>query len=92
MTKDSPSRLHRRRPLRQLLNRLALRDVRRNMTRYLLVAVVILVTIGAGTSIDVLLRSTQATDESYARLTLGDTAQARVQWFGDGVFPADPAR
>ncbi|MGO1920131.1 MAG: FtsX-like permease family protein [Microbacterium sp.] len=60
------------------------------MTRYLLVAVVILVTIGAGTSIDVLLRSTQATDESYARLTLGDTAQARVQWFGDGVFQQTP--
>ncbi|MBP3978501.1 FtsX-like permease family protein [Microbacterium sp. BLY] len=50
----------------------------------------ILVTVGAGTSMDVLLRSAQTSDETYARLTLGDTAQARVQWFGDAVFQQTP--
>ncbi|WP_170285548.1 ABC transporter permease [Microbacterium rhizomatis] len=39
---------------------------------------------------DVLLRSAQTSDETYSRLTLGATAQARVQWFGDAVFQQTP--
>lgn len=90
MTKSTPRQPSTRRTRQVLLNRLAMRDVRRNLTRYLLAALVILVTIGAGTSMDVLLRSAQTSDETYAQLTLGDTAQARVQWFGDAVFQQTP--
>lgn len=72
-----------RRGRRSLLLRLALRDIRRNLTRFILVALVIMITVGAGAAVDTLLRSAQVGDLKYAQLSLGDVASARVQWYGD---------
>ncbi|RCS61223.1 ABC transporter permease [Microbacterium sp. JB110] len=75
---------------RSLMLRLARRDIRRNLPRFVLAALVIAITISAGTAVDVLLRSAEVSDAGYAQRTLGDSAVARVQWWGDEVQQQTP--
>ncbi|MCD2498461.1 ABC transporter permease [Microbacterium nymphoidis] len=70
--------------------RLARRDIRRNLPRFVLAVLVIAITVGAGTAVDVLWRSAEVSDAGYAQRTLGDSAAARVQWWGDEVQQQTP--
>ncbi|MGO2665431.1 FtsX-like permease family protein [Mycetocola reblochoni] len=56
----------------------------------MLAALVIALAAGAGTAVDVLVRSAQITDARYAQWALGDAATARIQWFGNGPAQQTP--
>lgn len=69
---------------------IAVRELWRGRARFLLAALVIALAAGAGTTVDVLVRSSQPTAARYAQWALGDAATARVQWFGDGTARQSP--
>lgn len=70
--------------------RIAVRELRQGWGRFVLAALVIALAAGAGTAVDVLVRSAQITDARYAQWALGDAATARIQWFGNGPAQQTP--
>ena len=73
-----------------LVWRIALRELWFGRSRLLLAVLVIGVTVAGGVAVDTLARSAQMTDARYATWSLGDTADARLQWFGTGVAQQSP--
>ncbi|WP_119698597.1 ABC transporter permease [Microbacterium halotolerans] len=62
--------------------RLAVRDLWHGRARALLAVLVIGVTVAGGIAVDALVRSSEETDARFAERSLGEVANARVQWFG----------
>lgn len=76
-------------PLRVAL-RIARRDAGRAKARTALVAVMVALPVVAAVAIDVLLRSSMPTDATFARMMLGDLAQARITYQCPGVAVQTP--
>ena len=70
--------------------RLARRDALRHRGSTALVAVVIALVVGGAVAAGALLRSSTPTPETFGRMMLGESAQARITWQMPGVVTQSP--